>query len=180
MARTVRECAALLEATAGLDNIDLRTTDRRMPEKLPKYTAELDAARSKKGKESLRGVKIGILNEGFNGPGADPEIGRNVKAAIERYRELGAEVIETTCKGYVAAAQSLLVGTQVSAIATLKGQATGTKQLKLGAFFEGFLPWTSEGLDKVRTRRFFHQAFSADAYSFNKCDPSLKMSMVQA
>lgn len=150
MARTVRECAALLEATAGTDNIDLRTTDRRMPDDLPKYTSELDAARvDMSGDMALRGIKIGVLKEGFNGPGADPEIGRIVRGAIARYRELGAEVVETTCEGYVAAAQSLLVGTQVSAIATLKGQATGTKQLKLGAFFEGFLPWTSEGLDKV-------------------------------
>ena len=42
----------------------------------------------------IRGLKVGLLGEGFEASNADPEVNELVKETVERLRELGAEVRE--------------------------------------------------------------------------------------
>ena len=83
VAGTVSDCAALLGAVAGYDPADSTSVDRPVPD----YLADLQAG--------VRGRKIGLPREYFQA-GLDPDVERAVKAAIEVYRDLGAEIHEVS------------------------------------------------------------------------------------
>nr|XP_058941034.1 amidase-like [Pocillopora verrucosa] len=83
MARTVSDVALLLEVIAGLDG-DL---DPRQPRDLGKpnsYINELNG--------DISTLRIGVLQEGFEMPGADTEIMSFVREAAGRFSTLGATV----------------------------------------------------------------------------------------
>ncbi|HEX6984163.1 MAG TPA: Asp-tRNA(Asn)/Glu-tRNA(Gln) amidotransferase subunit GatA [Planctomycetaceae bacterium] len=81
MAQDVAGAALLLEAIAGGDPLDSTC----LPEPVPSYTATLD--------EPIRGLRIGI-DRGHFAEGLDPQVGAALQAAIDRYRAMGAEVVE--------------------------------------------------------------------------------------
>jgi len=81
MATDVRGAALTLQVIAGHDRRDSTSVDRPVPD----YLASLDTP--------LKGLKIGIVPEHF-GAGLDPEVDAAVRAVIETYRGLGAEVQE--------------------------------------------------------------------------------------
>jgi amidase len=81
MARTVEDCAAALQAVAGYDDLDPRQR-RGVPDSIDALS-ELDGG--------VRGLKIGILEEGFAHP-IEPAVAEGVLAAITRLEKLGAEV----------------------------------------------------------------------------------------
>jgi amidase len=80
MAATVEDSALLLHAIAGPDGIDPRQPDVPVED----YLGALDG-----GVEAMR---VGILEEGFGWPGAEPEVAEAVRRAAERLREVGAIV----------------------------------------------------------------------------------------
>jgi amidase len=80
MAATVRDIALLLEAIAGPDGIDPRQLDVRVGD----YVGAVD--------RGVEGLRVGILAEGFEWPGAEPEVAHAVRSAAEGLRELGAVV----------------------------------------------------------------------------------------
>jgi amidase len=87
MARTVHELALLLEAIAGRDEFDPRQAGTPMD--LPHYSNEID--------EGIRGLRIGVVEEGFGWPGAsEPDVDRGVRDAAARFRELGAQVTDVS------------------------------------------------------------------------------------
>jgi len=77
----VLDAAAVLEAIAGPDGYDPRQMN--IPE-LPKYT-EVVA-------NGVKGLRIGILTEGFEFEGMDPEVKDTVMAAVEVLTQAGAIV----------------------------------------------------------------------------------------
>jgi len=79
LARDVRDVALLLKVIAGHDPRDSTCADHPVPD----YPASLEAP--------LDGVRIGIAEEYF-GPGLDDRIRTAVEAAIELYRQAGAQV----------------------------------------------------------------------------------------
>jgi amidase len=81
MARTVADCAAALQAVAGYDGYDPRQ-HRGIPESIDVLSG-LDGG--------VRGLRIGILEEGFAEP-IEPEVSAGVLAAVSRLEKLGAEV----------------------------------------------------------------------------------------
>ncbi|ABI55522.1 Asp-tRNA(Asn)/Glu-tRNA(Gln) amidotransferase subunit GatA [Alkalilimnicola ehrlichii MLHE-1] len=81
MARTCEDLALLLGGMAGFDTRDSTSVDHVVPD----YTETLN--------RSVKGLKIGVPKE-FFGEGLDPEVRRVVEAAIEVYREEGAEIRE--------------------------------------------------------------------------------------
>jgi amidase len=81
MARSVQDTAAALQAVAGYDDLDPRQR-RDVPE-------SIDALSSLDG--GVKGLKIGILEEGFAEP-IEPEVAEGVLAAISTLEKLGAEV----------------------------------------------------------------------------------------
>lgn len=79
--KDVRDSAMLLNLIAGHDERD--TTSAEMPKK--DYTKAL--------KNDVKGLKIGVPKE-FFGEGINSEVKETLQKAIEKYKELGAEVEE--------------------------------------------------------------------------------------
>ena len=81
MARTAEDCAALLGAIAGRDDLDHHTS----LEPVPDYLAELD--------KGIGGLRIG-WDEGHCTHDVDPEVAAGVRAALRELERAGAEVVE--------------------------------------------------------------------------------------
>ena len=81
LTRSVEDAALVLAVIAGRDPRDSTSVDREVPD----YAGALDA--------ELRGVKIGYAAEYF-GEGLDNDVRRAVEAALDVYRDHGAEIIE--------------------------------------------------------------------------------------
>jgi amidase len=82
MTRTVRENALLLEVLAGPDGLD----PRQGAPKVSSYTEALGAG--------ARGLRIGVVREGFGHPSSEPEVDAKVKAGADLFKKLGATVEE--------------------------------------------------------------------------------------
>lgn len=80
LTRDVADAAHLLNVISGHDDMDATSSATAVPD----FTASL--------REDVKGLKIGLPKEYFT-KGMDPEVERAVRAAIETYRSLGAEVI---------------------------------------------------------------------------------------
>ncbi len=78
---SAEDAALLLNAIAGFDPRDSTSVEREVPD----YRGELD--------QDLKGLKVGVPSEFFD-EGLDGETARVVEAALDQYRELGAEVRE--------------------------------------------------------------------------------------
>jgi amidase len=93
MAKNVQDCATLLEVIAGTDGIDDRQPRDwvhghiKFGEEIKKWTTEETAL-------PLKGIKVGILKEGFDDPMTDPNVANASRTAIANLAELGAEVKE--------------------------------------------------------------------------------------
>lgn len=81
MTRDVRDSAILLGAMAGVDPMDASSVDCEVPD----YTAAL--------KHDLKGMTLGLPKEYFV-EGIDADVRSAVQAAVDRCRELGAEIVE--------------------------------------------------------------------------------------
>jgi amidase len=90
MARTVQDCATLLEVVAGADGIDDRQP-YNLAHGSTKYGQEIKKHLGIT-ERPLAGMKIGILEEGYQDPMTDPNVAATSRAAIARFIELGAEV----------------------------------------------------------------------------------------
>ena len=82
--RTVADNALLLEVIAGADGID----PRQGAVEAGRYTEALG--------RGARGMRIGILKEGFGRPESEPDVDAKVRAAAERFRSLSATVEEVS------------------------------------------------------------------------------------
>jgi amidase len=80
IARTVRDLAVTLQAIGGPDGYDARQVGVQVDD----YTARLE--------EGVEGLRVGVLEEGFGWPGAEPEVEETVRACASQLREVGAEV----------------------------------------------------------------------------------------
>jgi aspartyl-tRNA(Asn)/glutamyl-tRNA(Gln) amidotransferase subunit A len=79
--RTVADCAALFQVTAGYDPRDSTSLDATVPN----YEAALTG--------DIRGLRVGVPREYFI-EGIEPEVEAAVRVAIDRLAALGADVIE--------------------------------------------------------------------------------------
>ncbi len=84
MTRTVSDNALLLEILAGEDGLDPRQNTPRVTE----YTKALTG--------DVKGMRIGVLVEGFGHPNSEPDVDAKVHKAAELLRKLGAEVVEVS------------------------------------------------------------------------------------
>jgi amidase len=80
MTRTVEDNALLLEVISGADGIDPR---QNAPRVTP-YRATL--------KDGLRGLRIGVVKEGFGHPESETDVEESVRQAGEQLTRLGASV----------------------------------------------------------------------------------------
>ncbi len=84
MTANVADNALLLEVIAGEDGLD----PRQYAPKVDQYTTALF--------QSIAGMKIALLKEGFGHENSEPEVDAKVRAAAEKLRELGAHVEEVS------------------------------------------------------------------------------------
>ena len=82
MARSVSDVAALLQVIAGPDGQD----PRQIGTKTQRYVSAVD--------KGADGMKIGVVREGFGHPESDEAVDSCVRAAVQRFTELGATVDE--------------------------------------------------------------------------------------
>lgn len=95
MAKTVQDCATLLEVIAGTDGIDDRQP-YNWPQGHVKFGSEIAShiESTTSSAKPLQGIKVGVLKEGFEDPMTDPNVAAASKAAIQKLQELGAEIKE--------------------------------------------------------------------------------------
>jgi len=79
--RTVADCTALFQVTAGYDRRDSTSLNRPVPD----YEAALTG--------DIRGLKVGVPKE-LSTEGLQPEVEQAVRSAIDKLRDLGAEIRE--------------------------------------------------------------------------------------
>ena len=80
MTQNVADNALLLEVIAGEDGLD----PRQYAPKVDRYTSALG--------RGVRGLKIGVVDEGFNRPESESDVDTKVRESAEKLRELGADV----------------------------------------------------------------------------------------
>jgi amidase len=85
IARTVTDCAKLLEAVAGPDGLDPRQSGGVRTEA---YTKMLTG--------DAKGLRIGIVREGFGWPNSEPDVDKIVRDAAQRLTRAGATVGEVS------------------------------------------------------------------------------------
>lgn len=92
MTRTVADNALMLEAIAGPDGLDPR--QRGAPAQ--PYTQAIA--------RGAAGLTVGVVPEGFDRPGADPQVSERVRQAGERLRRAGVRVVEMSIPLHAAGA----------------------------------------------------------------------------
>ncbi len=79
--RDVTDCAHILNIIAGHDDMDSTSSSSAVED----YTKALV--------EDVKGLKIGLPKEYFV-EGMDPDVENAIRSAIEKYREMGAEIVD--------------------------------------------------------------------------------------
>jgi aspartyl-tRNA(Asn)/glutamyl-tRNA(Gln) amidotransferase subunit A len=102
--RTVADCTAVFQATAGYDPMD--STSLNVP--VPDFEAALTG--------DIRGLKVGVPKEYFI-EGIDAEVETAVRKAITKLAELGAEIVEISLPhtGYALPVYYLIAPAEASA-----------------------------------------------------------------
>ncbi len=103
MGRSVGDIACLLAVIAGSDGLDPRQVELRTDD----YVGAVRNA-------DARGLRIGVVDEGFGHPESEPVVDATVREAAERFRKLGAAVARVSIpmhrSGYAIWATILLEG----------------------------------------------------------------------
>ncbi len=87
MARSVADAVAVFQVVAGYDPDDAATAPMK-DKQLPNYSASLV-------KDGLKGARIGVLRQAFEGPTVDPEVRAVFNRALDDLRRAGATVLDT-------------------------------------------------------------------------------------
>ena len=82
---TVSDAAEILYSISGKDPLDSTCLDKPVPN----YLSDLN--------KSIKNLKIGIIRECLEHPGLNPEVKESVLSAVQRFKTLGAEIIEVEC-----------------------------------------------------------------------------------
>jgi len=117
LASDVRDAATILQAIAGKDPMDSTSLDAPVPD----YGEALV--------EDLRGMKLGLPREYFV-EGVDPEVETLVRAAVDRCRGLGAEIVDVSLPhtDYAIAAYYVIAPAEASAnLARFDGVRYGSR-----------------------------------------------------
>jgi amidase len=115
MTRNVRDNALLLEVLAGEDGLD----PRQNAPKVAKYTEALEGG--------VRGLRIGIVKEGFGLPSSERDVDAKVMAGAQLFKKLGATVDEISVPMHLLApAIWLPIAAEGATEFMMKGNGMGT------------------------------------------------------
>jgi len=82
---TVSDAAEILYSISGKDPFDSTCLDKPVPN----YLTDIN--------KSIKGLKIGMIKECFDHPGLNQEVKESVLSGVDRFKTLGAEIIEVEC-----------------------------------------------------------------------------------
>lgn len=147
MTTTCLDNAILLEAIAGVDGLDDRqSAGAPFPGQVPHYAQILEETRE----DGIKGLKIGLLKEGLDLPGINPQVEKKFQDAMNVFRRLGATVEDVHVPIHLQARTIIVVLSKMGNHMGMLGKATGRRQMMLTDLFEKKnLPYTPEALDKV-------------------------------
>ncbi|PLX78915.1 MAG: Asp-tRNA(Asn)/Glu-tRNA(Gln) amidotransferase GatCAB subunit A [Desulfuromonas sp.] len=143
VARTVSDCALLLQGVAGYDTADSTSVDRPVED----YLADLQGG--------VKGMRIGLPQEYFI-DGLDPEVQQAVEKAIETYRGLGAEIVPVNLPhtDYAVACYYLIATAEASSnLARYEGVRFGRRVDNGKGLIEMFCSSRAEGFGPEVKRR---------------------------
>jgi len=152
MAKTVEDAALILEQIAGQDKYDSTTTSRAVP----KYSQEI--------KQDIKGLKIGLPKEYFVG-GMDAAVEKNVRAAIKKLEDLGAEMVEVSLPNvkYGLAVYYILMPSELSAnLAKFDGVRFGLSA-RADNLLNNYLQTRAQGFGAEIRRRIMLGTYSLSA-----------------
>jgi len=142
IAKTVKECAEMLEIIAGADNKDATCVDKK--KNFVKALKDVS-------KKNLKGMKIGLIKEGF-GKGVDPEVEKVVKEAVKKLNLDVEEVSLPLTTKYGVSVYYLLAMTEASTnLAKLCGLRYGQESSVEGVSFNDYFT-------KIRSKHFNKEA----------------------
>lgn len=141
--KTVEDAARLLTAMSGLDPHDSTTLD----EPVPDYAAALTG--------DLKGLKLGLPKEYFIS-GIDPQVETAVRAAVDHYTRLGAEIVEVSLPHteYAVAVYYIVATAEASAnLARFDGVRYGHRAKDTNGLLEFYGKTREEGFGSEVKRR---------------------------
>ena len=155
-ATDVSGTARLLESIAGYDNRDSTSVDRLVPD----YSATVD--------QPLEGLRVGVVSE-FFGDGIDSDVDSSVRAAIDVYRSLGAEVSEVSLPHtkYAVATYYLIACSEASSnLARYDGVHYGRRAEQFENMIDMYAASRAEGFGAEVKRRIMLGVFAlSEGYS---------------
>lgn len=137
----VEDNALLLEVLAGPDGLDPRQDDPQIGD----YTGALD--------QGVDGLRIGVLSEGFGREESEPAVDASVRAAAERFSELGAELSNVSVPMHPLGG-AIMFGTVqsiVDAVVYADGFGTGREDVMVPSFMEAQSRWRERPNDLPAT-----------------------------
>lgn len=155
-ATDVPGAALLLEAIAGYDDRDSTSVSRPVPQ----YSSTVD--------QPLEGLRVGIVPE-FFGQGIDSDVESSVRAAINVYRTLGAEVSEVSLPHtrYAVATYYLIACSEASSnLARYDGVHYGRRSEQFDNMIDMYAASRAEGFGAEVKRRIMLGVFAlSEGYS---------------
>jgi aspartyl-tRNA(Asn)/glutamyl-tRNA(Gln) amidotransferase subunit A len=155
-ATDVTGAALLLESIAGYDNRDSTSVDRPVPS----YSATVD--------QPLEGLRVGVVSE-FFGEGINADVDSSVRAAIDVYRSLGAEVSEVSLPHtkYAVATYYLIACSEASSnLARYDGVHYGRRTEQFENMIDMYAASRAEGFGAEVKRRIMLGVFAlSEGYS---------------
>ncbi|KAJ7675468.1 amidase signature domain-containing protein [Mycena rosella] len=146
MARTALDAAILLQAVAGYDMIDDRQLGAPLPANVPRYSQLLLDSR----KRGVKGLRIGVLKEGFASSCVDPAVDAQCRAAIGKLEELGATVEEVSVPLHLLTPQMCHILNKFGSSQTRQGRQVARRGLYINEYWDTLLPWDQEKLEKAK------------------------------
>lgn len=142
-ARTVTDCALLLNAIAGYDEMDSTSVKQSVPD----FTGALT--------KGMQGVRIGIPREYFE-EGVDPEVASIVRNGIDAMKAAGAETVEISLPHtqYCVAVYYLIAPSEASSnLARYDGAIYGYRDMKAETLMDMYKSTRSKGFGSEVKRR---------------------------
>ncbi len=144
LTKTVEDAALLLGAMAGGDPMDSTSLN----EPVPDYAAALKSF-------NVKGTRIGLPKEYFIS-GIDPQVEAAVRAAVDHYAKLGAEIVEVSLPHteYAVAVYYIIATAEASAnLARFDGVRYGHRADGVGGLLEHYGKTRAEGFGPEVKRR---------------------------
>jgi aspartyl-tRNA(Asn)/glutamyl-tRNA(Gln) amidotransferase subunit A len=144
LTRTVEDAALVLDVMAGRDDLDSTTIER-----------DSESYALTDSKHQLSGAKIGVIKEHM-GDGLDPEVKKQIEAAIEKLKAAGAEIKEVSLPSLplALACYYIICPAEVSSnLSRYDGQRFGYSHAEAKSLDDSYNWSRSEGFGQEAKRR---------------------------